>query len=176
MTPIAVLDTSVAIDLHRGDLFDAFFKLPTKYMVPDIMYEDELAAWFGETLLSRGLIVQELQESEIDQAREFMRRCPSLSVHDAYALALAADGGHTMLAGARDMRELGIEVGIEVRGVLHVFDMIEEAQLLSPASLHTCLTMVCRSRRVRLPQEEIDARYARYSSVAWPNQVNSATG
>jgi predicted nucleic acid-binding protein len=176
VTPIAVLDTSVAIDLHRGDLIDAFFKLPAQYMVPDIMYADELEAWFGETLLSRGLIVQELEEAQILEAREFMRRCPSLSVPDAYALALASKGRHTILAGARDMRELGTEIGIEVRGVLHVFDMIEEAQLLSPASLHTCLTMVCRSRRVRLPQEEVDARYAKYSSIAWPSQSNSATG
>jgi hypothetical protein len=145
-------------------------------MVPDIMYEHELAAWFGETLLSRGLIVQEIQEVEIAKAREFMRRCPSLSVPDAYALALAAKGGHTMLAGARDMRELGTEIGIEVRGVLHVFDMIEEAQLLAPASLHTSLAMVCRSRRVRLPQEEVEARFARYSSIAWSNQSSRAAG
>lgn len=174
MTPIAVLDTSVAIDLHRGDLFDALFKLPARYMVPDIMYADELQAWFGEALLSRGLIVQELQETEIAEAREFLRRYPSLSVPDAYAMALSAKGRHTVLAGARDMREIGAEIGIEVRGVLHVFDMIEDAQLLSPASLHTCLTMVCRSRRVRLPQDEVDARYARYSSIAWPKQTDAA--
>jgi hypothetical protein len=97
-----------------------------------------------------------------------MRRYTSLSLPDAYALALAAKRKCTILAGARDIRELGAEAGIEVRGVLHIFDMIEEAQLLAPASLHTCLTLVCRSRRVRLPKDEVEARFAKYASIAWP--------
>jgi hypothetical protein len=168
VTPIAVLDSSVAIDLHRGGLLDALFKLPAQYLVPDIMFADELEAWFGDSLLANGLIVEPLTDSEVTAAREFMRRCPSLSVPDAYALALAARGPHTILAGARDIRELGAEVGIEVRGVLHVFDMIEEARLLAPASLHSCLTLVTRSRRVRLPLDEVEARFARYALAAWP--------
>lgn len=171
MTPIVVVDTSVTIDLYRGGLLDAFFKLPAKYIVPDIMYADELEAWFGEVLKTNGLAIETLEDREVASAREFMRRCPSLSVVDAYALALALRGKHTLLAGAKDIRELGIEAGLEVRGVLHVFDLIEADQLMAPASLHTCLTLMCRSRRVRLPQDEIDARFQRYASIAWPQKT-----
>jgi predicted nucleic acid-binding protein len=171
VTPIAVLDTSVAIDLYRGGLLDAFFKLPAKYMVPEILYEDELKDWFGEVLMANGLIIEQLDETEVAKAREFLRRCRSLSLVDAYALALAVRGKHTILAGAKDIRELGEEAGLEVRGVLHVFDLVEQAQLLSPAGLHTCLATMCKSRRVRLPREEVDARFAKYSSVAWPKNV-----
>jgi hypothetical protein len=168
VTPIAVLDTSVAVDLHRGGLLDAFFKLPAKYMVPDILYEDELKDWFGEALMANGLNIEQLDETEVARAREFMRRCPSLSLVDAYALSLAVRGKHTILAGAKDIRELGEAVDLEVRGVLHVFDLIEEAQIMPPASLHTCLATMCRHRRVRLPQEEVDVRFAKYSAIAWP--------
>jgi len=168
VTPLAVLDSSVAIDLHRGDLLDAFFRLPAKYLVPDVMFADELEAWFGDVLLSCGLIVQSLDDSQVTCAREFMRRRPGLSLSDAYALALASTGGHTLFAGAKDLREIGPAVGVEVRGVLYALDLIEEAQLLAPASLHTCLYTMCRSRRIRLPQNEVDLRLARYSSAAWP--------
>lgn len=162
MTPKSVLDTSVAIDLHRGGLFDAFFRLPATYLVPDVMYVDELEQWFGPSLLTYGLVIQELNDTEVLRAREFMRRCPSLSVPDAYALALAAERQHTLLAGAKDIRELGKETGVEVRGVFHIFDLIEEANLLPPASLHTCLTLIVRSRTY-LPKDEVEARLARYS-------------
>ncbi len=121
MTPLAVLDSSVAIDLHRGGLLDALFKLPAQYMVPDVMFADELEGWFGEALISHGLIIRTLDHSEVADAREFLRRCSSLSLSDAYALALAVRGKHTILAGARDIRELGTEAGIEVRGVLACF-------------------------------------------------------
>lgn len=171
MTPVAVLDTSVAVDLHRGGLLNALFKLPAKYMVPDILYEDELKDWFGEALITNGLIVEPLDEAEVAGSREFLRRCPSLSLVDAYALSLALRGKHTILAGAKDIRELGEAVGLEVRGVLHVFDLIEQAQIMPPASLHTCLATICRSRRVRLPQEEVDARFAKYSAIAWPKTI-----
>jgi hypothetical protein len=168
VTPIAVLDTSVAVDVYRAGLIDAFFKLPAKYMVPDILYGDELKDWFGEVLMANGLIIEHLTETEVERAREFLRRCRSLSLVDAYALSLAMRGKHTILAGARDIRELGEEGGLEVRGVLYVFDLIEEAQILPPASLHTCLGTMCKSRRVRLPPEEVDVRFARYSAVSWP--------
>ena len=171
MTPIAVLDSSVAIDLHRGGLLAALFRLPARYVVPDIMFRDELEEWFGDALIEGGLIIRPLEGDEVGVAQECLRRCPSLSLHDAYALAVAVAGKHTLLAGAKDLRELGTEMGVEVRGVLHVFDLIEDAGIVSSASLHTCLTLVCRARRTRLPQDEVEVRFARYSASAWPQKA-----
>jgi hypothetical protein len=172
VTPDSVLDSSVAIDLKRGDLLEAFFKLPTRFIVPDIMFTDELD-WFADTLRELGLVVEALDDGEITAATEFMRRRRGLSIYDAYAMALAAKKRCTLLAGAKDLRELGAEVGIEVRGVLHALDMIEEAQILSPASLHTCLYTMCRSRRVRLPEDEVQARLTRYAAGAgWAAPAN----
>jgi hypothetical protein len=172
VTPLAVLDSSVAIDLHRGELLSALFALPHKFMVSEIMFRDELQHWFGDALVTGGIELRDLDGPEVECAQEFLRRCPALSLHDAYALAQAAVGGHTLLAGAKDMRELGIECGVEVRGVLHVFDLIEEVGLLAPASLHTCLTLVCRSTRTRLPREEVQLRFNRYSAAAgWPARI-----
>ena len=101
MTPIAVLDTSVAVDLYRGGLIDAFFELPAKYMVPDILYEDELKDWFGKVLMTNGLLIEQLDETEVERAREFLRRCRGLSLVDAYSLSLAMRGNHTILRGRR---------------------------------------------------------------------------
>lgn len=39
---ILVSDTSVIIDLERGDLLEAAFKLPYGFAVPDALYRSEL--------------------------------------------------------------------------------------------------------------------------------------
>ncbi len=167
MTTITVLDTSVAADLHKGGLLDALFKLPMQYTVPDVMFADEFEGWFGEGMLAQGLIVRELTPDEVAEAREFMRRHRGLSVADAYALAMATSGRHMILTGARDIRELGTQIGLQVGGVLYVLDLIEELRILPAASLHTCLTLIRRSR-ARLPREDVEIRLQRYAGAAWP--------
>ena len=39
---IVVSDTSVLIDLERGDFLDSCFKLPFEFSVPDLLYTREL--------------------------------------------------------------------------------------------------------------------------------------
>ena len=62
---VLVLDTSVLIDLDRGSLVEATFRLPFEITVPDLLYERELkddgepdfirVAVFGLTLVTANL-------------------------------------------------------------------------------------------------------------------------
>lgn len=52
---ILVSDTSVLIDLERAGLLEAMFVLPFEFVVPDLLYERELAGEMGERLLGLGL-------------------------------------------------------------------------------------------------------------------------
>ena len=52
---VLVSDTSALVDLERGSLLDAAFRLPFEFVVPDLLYERELKGHGGERLLERGV-------------------------------------------------------------------------------------------------------------------------
>ena len=58
---ILVSDTSVLIDLDRGTLVEATFRLPFEFTVPDLLYERELREHGGPEFVRLGLRVQELE-------------------------------------------------------------------------------------------------------------------
>ena len=45
MQQVLVSDTSVLIDLKRGSLLEASFRLAFRFVVPDLLYERELKNW-----------------------------------------------------------------------------------------------------------------------------------
>ena len=48
---VLVSDTSVLLDLERGALLEASFRLPFRFTVPDLLYERELKDWRGAELI-----------------------------------------------------------------------------------------------------------------------------
>lgn len=162
MNPGAVLDTSISIDLYRGGMLQAVFRLPIQFMVPDIMYEQELAEWFGPDMRDLGLIVTEVEPEGVELARDYARNC---STCDAHALALAVTQEIELFTGDQDLRTFAEGVGIRCRGLFALFDLIEEAQLMSPVTLYSSLTTICRHPRKRLPPFEVESRLARYQGL-----------
>src|SRR5436309_264289 len=97
MARLLVSDTSVLIDLERGNLLQMTFKLPVPLAVPDVLYERELRANNGELLRTLGLQVLSLSDVEVSLAQEYFGWARSLSIPDAFALALAKSGGHVLV-------------------------------------------------------------------------------
>ncbi len=54
---ILVSDTSVLIDLERGNLLEAIFALPHEFAVPDVLYDREMRGEWGDQLTGFGLRV-----------------------------------------------------------------------------------------------------------------------
>lgn len=48
---VLVSDTSVLIDLERGDLLDAIFSLEYEFAVPDVLYRQEMKGEWGDRLV-----------------------------------------------------------------------------------------------------------------------------
>ena len=89
---VVVSDTSVLIDLERGSLLEAAFRLPFAFAVPDLLYERELKAKGGSRLRELGLQIAELDGDGVAKAVEYRKRVPALSLPDCFALALAVQG------------------------------------------------------------------------------------
>src|SRR5258707_7061612 len=99
-------DTSVLVDLERGDLLDACFRLPYEFAVPDLLYTRELEGFGGAELVARGLRVE---EPTADRCRGVDRtkcsRPAAIAVAgDAFAYALATSRGWHLLTGDGERR------------------------------------------------------------------------
>ena len=101
---ILVSDTSVLIDLERGQFLDSCFQLPFEFAVPDLLYRRELAEFGGPELIARGLRVEELTKEEVAVAQEVRGAYSKLSLPDAFAYSLASVRGWTLLTGDGELR------------------------------------------------------------------------
>jgi len=162
MKVILVSDTSVLIDLERGGLLDPCFKLPFVFVVPDILYERELANYGGPALVERGLRVEELTANEVRIAQDTRGAHPRLSLPDAFAFSLASARGWTLLTGDGELRTIAQNQGMTFFGVLWVLDQLSYGQVVEGDLLAAGLDAILRHPRCRLPRAEAHARMERY--------------
>lgn len=159
---VLVSDTSVLIDLERGQLLEPCFRLPYEFAVPDLLYKRELAEFGGPALVAQGLRIEELTGAELASVQVVRRENSGLSVPDAYALTLADARGWTLLTGDGLLRNLAEASSIPFHGVLWVLDEIFRASAIEPDSLLTALQAIADHPRCRLPRAEINMRLAKY--------------
>ena len=160
---ILVSDTSVLIDLDRGTLIEATFRLPFEFTVPDLLYDRELRGHGGPEFVRMGLRVEELDGDGVALALGYLRKRRSLSLPDSFALALAKTNAWTLLSGDRELRELAEEEEVQCHGVLWLLDQILEHRIISPDDLRAGLSKIGAHPRCRLPKSEIRKRLLAYS-------------
>ena len=162
---VLVSDTSVLVDLERGALLEASFRLPFRFTVPDLLYERELKDWRGAELIRLGLAVEELDGGGVSRALAYRQRAQALSLPDCFALALAQTRSWTLLSGDSALRRLAEDEGLECHGVLWLLDEMYTAAAVSVREVHDGLTKISKHPRCRLPKPEIRRRLARYADI-----------
>src|ERR1700752_3368709 len=105
---IIVSDSSCLIDLRKASLLDVFLRLPYEVLIPNILFDDELLK-FSKTqkqgLIRGGLKVMDLPGESVLRAQRIARDNARLSIHDAFALALAEHcPGCILLTGDGQLR------------------------------------------------------------------------
>jgi len=160
--PVLVSDTSIIIDLDRGELLEIAFTHNDEFAVPDLLFARELDGELGARLKALGLIIEQLTSDEVTQATVLRRADQRLSLPDTFAFALAQGRAWTLLTGDRGLRTAAEAVGIEVHGTLWILDRLETVGKCDPAVLHAGLTKTAAHPRCRLPRGEVDQRLKRY--------------
>ena len=162
---VLVSDASVPIDLERGALLEASFRLSYEFAVPDLLYERELRNYGGEALLALGLRVEELDGDGVALALRYRRAHPPLSLANCFALTLARINSWILLSGDGGLRALAETEGVECRGVLWLLDRMLESGTAKPGALLAGLRAIAAHPRCRLPVNEIRKRLRRYADV-----------
>ena len=163
---VVVSDTSVLIDLERGKLLEAAFRLPFAFAVPDLLYEQELKANDGARLLELGLRITELDSDGAAAAQTYSLREPALSLPDSFALALAVRSEWALLTGDAALRKVAEALGVDCHGLLWLLDLMLSVQAATHGELHSGLLAISRHPRCRLPKAEVRKRLSRLEAKA----------
>jgi predicted nucleic acid-binding protein len=162
---VVVSDTSVIIDLCKVQLIESAFSLPYEFVVPNVMFEDELldlSNYEPGDLLASGLAVSVLSGEAVRMAVEYGSAFKRLTTNDRFALALAkATEESILLTGDKALRNAAITLDVEARGLLWLCDQMEEHQTVEAKRLGEALVALDEDELVRLPRAELRKRVVR---------------
>jgi predicted nucleic acid-binding protein len=154
---VLVADTSVLIDLEHGGLLQVAFVSGLTLVVPDLLYDYELAERNGNYLQSLGLVVVDLTPTELAVAQELKNSRVGLSLPDCFALACAQRAGHALATGDQNLRKAAVERGVEVHGVLWLLDLLADAGV-PRETLAQGLMAIRDHPKCQLPKGEMESR------------------
>lgn len=145
-------------------MLEDLFRLPFEFAVPDLLFIRELAGDLGDRLTALGLRVEELSSAELTRATTIRRQRANLSTPDTFAFAIAESRKWALLTGDGGLRDLATSVGLEMHGVLWVFDQLADGNHIGREQLHAGLTTISVHPRCRLPATEVRRRLNRFST------------
>lgn len=164
---VAVKDANVLIDLVEGDLLGLWFRLGIETHVPDLVLEEIKNPEQRRIVLAMveagNLKVGTFDSTQVIRIDSY-KRAYRVSLADAAAILLAEELQATLLSGDKLVRKGGQSLGIEVRGLLWVFDELVHRELLDAADAALRLNRVVEAG-ARLPAEEVQARLRNWRST-----------
>lgn len=164
MKKIVVNDTNVFIDLYEVGLLDEFFSLPWEIYTTDFVMLELKREGQHETIArykaDKRLIVPIIEAKELLEIgniyQQYVNRT-NLSLTDCSVWYYAKMNNYILLTGDRKLRAVSISDGVEVHGVIYVFDSLVGLGIISPQVAVGKLQQLY-SINPRLPKEEIDKR------------------
>lgn len=160
---VLVADTSVLVDLDRAGLLEMAFDVGLTMIVPDMLYEQELAEHNGLYLRRLGLGVVALSPHEVQLAQDIKRGRTGLSWPDSFALSCAHRAEHVLVSGDKTLRSEATKRLGTVFGLLWILDHMNESGLIEQKRLHEGLSAIVAHPTCRLPRDEVGARLAKWT-------------
>lgn len=158
---ILVSDTSILIDLEKGGLLEAVFSLGLTFVVPDYLYEFELANHNGPYLRQLGLGVSSLTPEENEVVQDLLASNKGLSYFDCSALVCALRDDHALLTGDKLLRNVARANKAELCGIFWLFDELE-ANGVAATTLYEALEIIWQDPKCRLPTDEVKRRLLKW--------------
>lgn len=162
---VIVSDRSVIIDLAKVRLIKAAFRLPHRFTITNVMYEDELldlGDYHREDLVGAGLDISVLDGHGVALAFKYGMEYQKLTPNDCFALALAkTTEGAILLTGDRRLGIVASENDVEARGLLWLCDDMNDHGTVDHRVLHDALVALSEDPSVHLPAAELRKRIQR---------------
>jgi len=117
MKPL-ICDANVLIDIIAGGLAVQMSRLDFTYVMPDVMFRDEVREEQKKFLQGMNLEIRELLPENMEHVSLLSRTYPHLEYYDLLVLALAAFERCPLLTGDADLREVAESEDIVVKGTI----------------------------------------------------------
>ncbi|HAT1867577.1 TPA: DUF3368 domain-containing protein [Legionella pneumophila] len=130
MMLLLISDSCVLIDIEQGELTSSMFSLPYQFVVPDTLFEEELAERHAD-LKNFGLISKSMRGELIAKAYNLRQQYNRPSLNDLLALILAVDETAILLTGDRALRAVAKVHQVEVHGTIWLVEQMIINQLIS---------------------------------------------
>ena len=164
MTIVAVSDTNIFIDLLETSLLEKLFLLPWEIHTTDFIL-NEIKEEHQKKLMNTirrqyKLTVKTFDIDELDDLIDFYEEQKSksnITLQDCSVWTYSRDNGYMLMTGDGKLRSAAKADGIEVHGILYIFDQFVEHQLLTPAEAADKLEEL-KLLNQRLPKSELDKR------------------
>ena len=170
MKKIVVNDTNIFIDLYEVGLLDEFFSLPWEIHTTDLVILELQREGQHETIAQYAtdmrLVIPVFEAKELMEIASMYQQymnSTNLSLTDCSVWYYAKMNKYILLTGDRKLRTCSINDGIEVHGVIYVFDILLELDIISRQVAVEKLQLLF-SMNPRLPKEEIDKRINKWKS------------
>ena len=164
MKKIVVNDTNVFIDLYEVGLLEEFFSLPWEVHTTDFVMLELQREGQHETVAkykaNKRLVVPVFEAKEMSEIGNLYQRylnSTNLSLTDCSVWYYAKVNNYILLTGDRKLRTTSILDGVEVHGVIYVFDALMEFDMISHQVAVEKLQQLY-AINPRLPKDEIEKR------------------
>lgn len=177
MEKIVVNDTNVFIDLFNVDLLDEFFSIPwkvhtTRFVMLELQREGQQAK-VSAYLESGKLHIPNLDSKEVTEIGRLFQQFENqtnLSFTDCSVWYYAKVNNYVLLTGDRKLRTAAAFDGLEVHGILHVFDRLVDNGIISYQVAVERIELLYQTNP-RLPKDEKDKRLQ-----AWTAEIEKKGG
>lgn len=149
-----ISDASVLIDIECSGLTSAMFKLPYQFVVPDILFDEELAEKHSD-LLQFGLISRTMSGELIEEAYNLRQKHSKPSVNDLLALILAKYENCQLLTGDKALRQVAVIFNIQVFGTIWLVEQMIQYQIINVDDARIAFQRM-KSLGSRLPWDEVE--------------------
>lgn len=148
---LMVSDANILLDIEVGELVATMFRLPYRFVVPDVLYAEELAARHSH-LLAMGLTTMTLSPKCVARMVPLSQRYRRPSRNDLFALALAQDQHCPLLTGDAALRQAATAENVDVRGTIWLVTELVRNHQVSISEARAALELM-RANGRRLPWE-----------------------
>lgn len=158
---IVINDANILIDLVKLDLLNIFSKLPFDLHTTDFVYEELNENQKSPiSILSENGFLKIIETEEIidfQSISELLESSSGLSFEDCSVWYYSKKLSGTLLTGDAKLRKQVSKQGIEVRGIIYVFDELVKYKLLDYSIAVEKIEQLYQLNS-RLPKKEIDKR------------------
>jgi len=148
MLLLLISDANILMDIDVGDLVAPMFSLGYQFVVPDVLYYEELVEQHAH-LLDMGLQIRTLSPKSVERVQTLSQTYVKPGRNDLFALALAEVEECPLLTGDAALRQAAETEQVEVKGTVWLIsEMVREQRITIPVARAALQKMRINGRRL----------------------------